>query len=244
MKKISFRTVASLITASAVAGVVALAIPADAAVSVDSRSISVSGVGTVSVVPDAVRFNATVTVIGASNAEALAGASKTAAAVRAALKENAIATKDIRSASISVYPEYTWTQETGTKITGYRASQSFDVLVRKSSVAGAVIESVVTAGGNNVQLGGVIPVVLDSAAAAQDARSAAVANAKSKATSYAKLLGATLGKVITLEETSSPVYSTPFAMKASAMASDAAPLEVDLGEQDVTVSISVKWELN
>ena len=244
MKKISFRTVASLITASAVAGVVALAIPADAAVSVDSRSISVSGVGTVSVVPDAVRFNATVTVIGASNAEALAGASKTAAAVRAALKENAIATKDIRSASISVYPEYTWTQETGTKITGYRASQSFDVLVRKSSVAGAVIESVVTAGGNNVQLGGVIPVVLDSAAAAQVARSAAVANAKSKATSYAKLLGATLGKVITLEETSSPVYSTPFAMKASAMASDAAPLEVDLGEQDVTVSISVKWELN
>jgi len=244
MKKISFRTVASLITASAVAGVVALAIPADAAVSVDSRSISVSGVGTVSVVPDAVRFNATVTVIGASNAEALAGASKTAAAVRAALKENAIATKDIRSASISVYPEYTWTQETGTKITGYRASQTFDVLVRKSSVAGTVIEAVVTAGGNDVQLGGVIPVVLDSAAAAQDARSAAVANAKSKATSYAKLLGATLGKVITLEETSSPVYSTPFAMKASAMASDAAPLEVDLGEQDVTVSISVKWELN
>ena len=244
MKKISFRTVASVITATAVAGVVALAIPADAAVSVDSRSISVSGTGTVSVVPDAVRFNATVNVVGASNAEALAGASKSAAAVRAALKTNAIATKDIRSASISVYPEYTWTQEAGTQITGYRASQSFDVLVRKSSVAGTVIEAVVSAGGNDVQLGGVIPVVLDSAAAAEGARSAAVANAKSKAMSYAKLLGVTLGKVITLEETSSPVYSTPFAMKASALASDAAPLEVDLGEQDVTVSISVKWELN
>jgi len=244
MKKITFRTVASLITASAVAGVVALAIPADAAVSVDSRSISVSGTGTVSVVPDAVRFNATVTVVGASNAEALAGASKSAAAVRAALKANVIATKDIRSASISVYPEYTWTQETGTKITGYRASQTFDVLVRKSSVAGTVIEAVVSAGGNDVQLGGVIPVVLDSAAAAEGARSAAVANAKSKAMSYAKLLGVTLGKVITLDEISSPVYSTPFAMKSSAMASDAAPLEVDLGEQDVTVSISVKWELN
>ncbi len=244
MKKISFRTVASVITATAVAGVVALAIPADAAVSVDSRSISVSGTGTVSVVPDAVRFNATVNVVGASNAEALAGASKSAAAVRAALKTNAIATKDIRSASISVYPEYTWTQEAGTKITGYRASQSFDVLIRKSSIAGTVIEAVVNAGGNDVQLGGVIPVVLDSAGAAEDARAAAVANAKSKAMSYAKLLGATLGKVITLEETSSPVYSTPFAMKASALASDAAPLEVDLGEQDVTVSISVKWELN
>ena len=118
------------------------------------------------------------------------------------------------------------------------------MLIRKSSIAGTVIEAVVNAGGNDVQLGGVIPVVLDSAGAAEDARAAAVANAKSKAMSYAKLLGVTLGKVITLEETSSPVYSTPFAMKASALASDAAPLEVDLGEQDVTVSISVKWELN
>ena len=244
MKLTKIRSVVSLLTVAAVAGVVALAIPANGAGTADNRFITVTGVGTISVVPDAVRFNATVSSVGSTNAAALSTASKSAAAVRAALLKAGIAVKDIRSANISVYPEYTWTQETGTKITGYRASQTFDVLVRKSSVAGTVIEAVVTAGGNDVQLGGVIPVVLDSAAAAEGARSAAVANAKSKAMSYAKLLGVTLGKVITLDETSSPVYSTPFAMAKAGMAVADAPLEVDLGEQDVTVSISVKWELN
>ena len=198
MKLNRIRTFASIITVSAVAGVVALAIPANGAGTTDNRYITVTGVGTVSVVPDAVRFNATVSALASTNAAALSSASKSASAVRAALKEKGIAAKDIRSANISVYPEYNWTQEAGTKITGYRASQSFDVLVRKASTAGTIIEAVVSAGGDNVQLGGVIPVTLNPAVATEEARAAAVTNAKSKASSYAKLLGTSIGKVLSL----------------------------------------------
>ena len=243
MKLTKLRTIASIFTVAAVAGVVALAIPANGAGTADNRFITVTGVGTISVVPDAVRFNATVSTIGSTNAAALSSATKSAAAVRAALKTAGIATKDVRSANISVYPEYNWTQEAGTKITGYRASQSFDVLIRKASDAGSIIEAVVTAGGDNVQLGGVIPTTLNPSAATEEARAAAVANAKSKATSYAKLLGTSIGKVLSLEEQSSPVYSSPFPM-AKAGAADAAAVEVDLGEQDVTVTITVRWALN
>ena len=243
MKLTKLRTLASIMTIAAVAGVVALAIPANGAGTADNRYITVTGVGTISVVPDAVRFNATVSALASTNAAALSSASKSAAAVRAALKDKGIAVKDIRSANISVYPEYTWTQETGTKITGYRASQTFDVLIRKASDAGSIIEAVVMAGGDNVQLGGVIPTTLNPAAATEEARAAAVANAKSKATSYAKLLGTSIGKVLSLEEQSSPVYSSPFPM-AKAGAADAAAVEVDLGEQDVTVTITVRWALN
>ena len=242
MKLTKIRTIASAITIAAVAGVVALAIPANGAGTTDNRYITVTGVGTVSVVPDAVRFNATVSTLASTNAAALSSASKSAAAVRAALKDKGIAVKDIRSANISVYPEYNWTQEAGTKITGYRASQTFDVLVRKASDAGSIIEAVVTAGGDNVQLGGVIPTTLNPAAASEEARAAAVANAKSKATSYAKLLGTSIGKVLSLEEQSSPVYSSPFPM-AKAEAADSA-VQIDLGEQDVTVTITVRWALN
>ena len=242
MRVTNIRTIASLFTVASVAGVIALAIPANSAETATTRFITVTGVGTVSVVPDAVRFNATVSIISTTNSAALSAATKSAAAVRTALKTAGIAVKDIRSASISVYPEYNWTQEAGTKITGYRASQSFDVLVRTASKAGSIIEAVVTAGGDNVQLGGVIPVTLNPSVATEDARAAAVANAKSKATSYAKLLGTSIGKVLSLEEQSSPVYSSPFPMaKASA---DAAAVEIDLGEQDVTVTITVKWALN
>ena len=243
MKLMNLRKVLSAITVAAVAGVVALAIPANGAGTAENRYITVTGVGTVSVVPDAIRFSATVSTIGSTNAAALSGASKSAAAVRAALKTAGIATKDIRSANISVYPEYNWTQETGTKITGYRASQSFDVLVRTASKAGGIIEAVVNAGGDSVQLGGVMPTTLNPSAATEDARAAAVANAKSKASSYARLLGTSIGKVLSLEEQSSPVYSTPFPT-AKAGAADATAVEIDLGEQDVTVTITVRWAIN
>jgi uncharacterized protein YggE len=241
MKLTKIRSAVSLLTVAAVAGVVALAIPANGAGTTDNRFITVTGVGTISVVPDAVRFNATVSTVDSTNAAALSRASKSAAAVRAALVKAGIATKDIRSANISVYPEYNWTQETGTKITGYRASQTFDVLVRTASKAGSIIEAVVTAGGDNVQLGGVVPTTLNPATATEGARAAAVANAKSKATSYAKLLGVSVGKVLSLEEQYSPVYSSPFPM-AKAEADSA--VQIDLGEQDVTVSITVRWALN
>jgi len=243
MKLTKIRTLVSVLTVAAVAGVVALAIPANGAGTADNRFITVTGVGTVSVVPDAVRFNATVSSLASTNAAALSTASKSAAAVRAALKTAGIAVKDIRSANISVYPEYNWTQEAGTKITGYRASQSFDVLVRTASKAGSIIEAVVTAGRDNVQLGGVIPVTLNPSVATEDARAAAVTNAKSKASSYAKLLGTSIGKVLSLEEQSSPVYSSPFPMAKAGLAADQA-VEIDLGEQDVTVSITVRWALN
>ena len=242
MKLTKIRTFVSILTIAAVAGVVSLAIPANSAGTADDRYLTVTGVGTISVVPDAVRFNASVSALAPTNAAALSSASKSAAAVRAALKAKGIAVKDIRSANISVYPEYNWTQEAGTKITGYRASQSFDVLVRKAADAGSIIEAVVTAGGDNVQLGGVIPTTLNPSAATEEARAAAVANAKSKATSYAKLLGTSIGKVLFLEEQSSPVYSSPFPMAKAGMADSA--VEIDLGEQDVTVSITVRWALN
>ncbi len=242
MKTKILRTLATIITVSTVAGFIALAIPANGAGTADNRFITVTGVGSVSVVPDAVRFNATVSTVGATNNAALSTATKSAAAVRQALKDAGIASKDIRSANISVYPEYNWTQEAGTKITGYRASQSFDVLVRSASKAGTIIEAVVTAGGDSVQLGGVIPVTLNPTLATEQARAAAVTNAKSKASSYAKLLGTSIGKVLSLEEQSSPVYSSPFPMAKAA--ADSTAVEIDLGEQDVTVTITVRWALN
>lgn len=239
MKLIKLRTVLTVVTVAAVAGVIALAIPANGAGTEDKRFITVTGVGTVSIIPDAVRFNATVSTLGPTNSAALSTASKSAAAVRTALKDAGIATKDIRSMNISVYPEYNWTQEVGTKITGYRASQSFDVLVRTPSKAGAIIEAVVTAGGESVQIGGVVPITLNLSLATENARVAAVANAKSKATSYAKLLGTSIGKVLSLEEQTSPVYSSPFPMAKAADES----VQIDLGEQDVTISITVRWAL-
>ena len=215
------------------------ALPASA--SENSKHITVTGVGTSTVTPDAVRFFASVSVIAKSNKEALAGASRSATAVRGALRDNGIATKDIKTSSLTVYPEYNYSQDKGQELVGYRATQSFTVVIRKADNAGAVIDAVVSAGGDAVQINGISPFLSNGAAATEKAREAAVADARARANSYAKYLGVSLGRVISLTEVSAPVYNFPVMAKGAA-AEDAT--QIDLGETEVTVTVTVRWGLN
>jgi len=207
-----------------------------------SRHVTVTGVGSVSVVPDAVRFYPSVTALAAKSADALATASRTASAVRSALRAEGIAAKDIKSSNLSVFPEYNYTQDKGSVIVGYRATQSFNVVIRKADTAGKVVESVVNAGNENVQINGIVPFVTKGSAAMEEARAAAVADAKARAASYAKLLGTSLGRVVYLQENSAPSYNFP--MLGVAKAADGSMPEIDLGEEDLSISITVRWALN
>ena len=205
-----------------------------------TRYITVSAQGAVKVVPDAVRINATATAVAASSKEALAATAKTSTAVRAALKSAKIDTKDIATQSVTVYPEYKYTADGGSTLTGYRGSQSFTIIVRAADTAGSLVDALVTAGGDNLQINGATPFVLDSTKSLEAARAAAVKSAKSKAASYAKLIGAKLGKVNYLIENSAPTNYTPVMAVAKAE-SDATV--IDLGQQDVTISVTVQWSL-
>jgi len=240
MKTSSLRKVAAVTLAFSLIGGTTLAIPAMAAEPI-TRYITISATGTTLVVPDAVRINATVSILLKTSKESLAASSTTAAAVRKALIANKIAAKDIATQSVSVNPEYSYPQDGSAPVlTGYRASQSFNITVRTAATAGSVVDAIVTVGGDYLQLNGVSPFVLNDDKATNIARSFAVSRAKAKASSYAKLLGVKLGKVIYLEETSLPnvypVYST------TAKAEDAAT-QVDLGEQKVSVSVTVRWAI-
>jgi uncharacterized protein YggE len=235
------RAIAIALAFISLIGVVTLGIgPAQAAE--PDRHVTVTGVGTINVVPDAVRFYPSVTALANKSSEALATASKTAFAVRAALKNAGIATKDIKSSNLSVYPEYNYTQDRGSVIVGYRATQSFTVVVRKADIAGKVVEDVVNAGNENVTISGIVPFITKGSAAMEDARAAAVADARSRAASYAKLLGTSLGKVVYLQENSAPSYSFP--RLGMAKAEDGSTPQIDLGEEEVSVSITVRWALN
>jgi uncharacterized protein YggE len=217
----------------------AFALPASAAT--PERYVTVNAEGVVQVTPDAVRINASVSLVAGTSAQALSKTSTAAAKVRAALVAKKIATKDIKTTSITVYPEYNYTQDKGSVQIGYRASQSFEVIVRSAASAGAVVDDVVAAAGDDVQIQGATPFVLDSAKATASARAAAVANARAKAKSYAELLDVKLGKVTYLVENSSPVSYVP--LMGVAKAADSGATEIDLGNQDVTVSITIRWSL-
>ena len=237
MKLNRFRSIMVTVIAITLISGVGLARPANAA---DSRYITVSATGTATVVPDAVRINATVSVLGTTSKGALSSAGATSTAVRSTLTANKVATKDVATQSITVYPEYSYPASGTPTLSGYRATQSFDITIRNATTAGAVVDAIVEAGGDNLQVNGVSPFVLDSDKATETARTAAVKKAKSKAASYAKLLGVKLGRVIYLDESSTP---TAYPIYTATAKADSAATVVDLGEQKVSVSVVVRWAI-
>ena len=237
MKLNRFRSIMVTVIAITLISGVGLARPANAA---DSRYITVSATGTATVVPDAVRINATVSVLGTTSKGALSSAGATSTVVRSALTANKVATKDVATQSITVYPEYSYPASGTPTLSGYRATQSFDITIRSAATAGAVVDAIVDAGGDNLQVNGVSPFVLDSDKATETARTAAVKKAKAKAASYAKLLGVKLGRVIYLDESSTP---TAYPIYTATAKADSAATVVDLGEQKISVSVVVRWAI-
>ena len=227
----------SLVTAISIATLALMAPSSEAAA---SRYITVKAQGTVQVTPDAVRISATASNIAASSKDALAATSKSSASIRAALKSAKIDSKDIATQNISVFPEYKYTNDGGSTLVGYRATQSFSITVRMATSAGAVVDSIIEAAADSAQINSVSPFVLDSTKSSEAARSVAVKNAKARALSYAKLLGVKLGKINYLVEESAPSSPTPIYASAKA---EADTTIVDLGQQDVTVSITAQWTL-
>lgn len=207
-----------------------------------AQGITVQATGTADVVPDSVRLSMSLSVLAETNELALAQLATTAELVRTSLTDAQIDAADIATQTVMVYPEYTYTEAEGQKIVGYRATQVFDVLIRDAAAAGAVVDAVVAAGGANVSISSTYPIVDDSTDGVVAAREDAVAKARAKAEAYAELLDVSLGEIVYLTEVTSP-SNIAVVGKADAMAEDAGTV-VDLGTQEISVTVEVRWKLN
>jgi uncharacterized protein YggE len=209
------------------------------------QGVTVQATGTVKVVPDGVSFNFAVSVLAQSSESAMSDASATAELVRTALEAAGVAKEDIATQNVSVYPEYL-SSSTGTQtLSGYRAQQVFTVTLRDTAKAGEVVDAVIAAGGNSLQVYGVTPTLLDTDAAVAQARGVAMKSAKEKARDYAGLVDEDLGSVVYVTEVSSPSSSFPLMVGDSATStSPMAKTEINLGTQDVSVTVEVRWSLD
>ena len=208
------------------------------------RFVSVVGTGTSTVTPDTVRLDATVSSTASSSAAALASTSKSAQTFRQTLLSAGVLEKYITTQSISVSPNYTYPPNGTPKITGYQASQSFSVIIRKASNAGAIVSAAQNAVGNNLQINDTNAYIFDESAAEATARAQAITLAKSKAESYATLAGAKLGKIEQINESVQESGPQPLVMSAARVAAVATPAPtVDLGQQQVTVTVTTQWAL-
>lgn len=213
-------------------------------VEVPGRGVTVQASGTVRVVPDAVQFSFSVSQRSDSNDAAVSAVAQMADAARSALDDAGVDGDDVSSRTVTVVPEYEYPANGGSPVLlGFRATQAFSVLLRDAGAAGETVQEVVRAVGDGISVESVAPTVLDLADATERARTEAVEQATKKARDYADLFGAELGELQSVTELSSPVVmAEPKLAGAAEVASDA-PLQIDLGTSEVTVSIEARWSL-
>ncbi len=201
--------------------------------------ITVTGVGSVDVVPDIMRIGIGVSVLRDSVSTARSDAAALAGAVLASLQSSGIAKADIQSSRFSIHPEYRHTERRRI-LDGYRVSSELDVTVRDPGWAGEVIDRAVAAGGSDVVIDRIWFTVEDDRAALDEARARAWADVDHKATQLAELAGVTVGRPITISESPAPTPGPP-PMRLAGMAEAATPIEA--GMTSVSVTLHVRFEI-
>jgi uncharacterized protein len=205
-------------------------------------TVSVGGHGAVTMAPDTASVVVGVNVIETTLSAAQEKATAQMTAVIDALKAAGIEEKDIKTVdySVSIIQDH---DENGnpTVVKGFQVNNQVNVTVRDLDKLGAVLDTVVAQGANSIY--GISLYVNDPSAAASQARAAAVKDAKAKADELAAAAGMTVGRVLSLSETSSP---PPAPMEVAGGAADGAaraPVPIQGGTTTVSVDVDVTYEL-
>lgn len=209
-----------------------------------TQGVTVQATGTVKVVPDGVSFTFSVDVLAANTDEALMKVAQGSEKARKVLEDAGVVSEDFSTQNVSVYPEYTYsTDGSAGSISGYRGNQAFAVTLRDTAKAGDIVDAVVAAVGNSVRIDSVVPILLDTQDATDDAREKAVKAAQAKAESYADLLDTELGDLQYVTEISSPSWEVRAVVGSNDMATSA-KTEIDLGVQGVSVTVEVRYKFD
>ena len=205
--------------------------------------VIVVGEGSVHVAPDYAQIRGGVTTKGKTVKEATDANSKLMAAVTAALLNAGIAQADIQTAQFSIQPVFAPPPpqpQAEPKLAGYSVSNQVTVTVRALGKVSEILDRMVDAGVTDV--GNVAFLHSDPAKALDQAREAAVADARRKAELYARAAGFTLGRVAWLTEGNGAMPPGPMPM-FRAQASMAAPVPISPGEDTLRVQITVGFDI-
>jgi uncharacterized protein len=213
-----------------------------------ARTLTMSGVGDATAVPDQVTFDLSVRLLRPTLEEALDAANGEMAKVLKALEGAGVQKKDVQTTGLEMNPDYIYPDNSPPVLRGYRVSQQAAVLVRVLKEAGAAVSAAVGAGGNVVRVQNIQLKIGDPEAALATAREEAVAKATAKAEEYAEATGQKLGEVLTLREVDDQAQSSindrDLLMKGYAVADAArmSALPISAGRADLSVVVQVVWE--
>ena len=212
-------------------------------------TITVSGKGTATAVPDTATVSYTITKTALQIATAQTEATKAENKVLAFLKQQNVSNKDVRTTSYSIRPHYVYrvcvsgVPCSPSKKSGYDVSQSVSVKIRDLSKVGAVLGGLGSAGVSN--LSGPNFVVGDSTSVEDQAHAKAIANAKTRAGILAKELGVRLVRIVKYSQTQNNLRSPrPLTYNLSSVVKEGVSVpSVPVGENTYTANVAITYEI-
>ena len=201
--------------------------------------IWVSGEGSATVVPDLAGINLGIEAQASTVAEAREEAAQAMTEVMAALEDNGIASRDIKTQWFNISPQ--WRDGF---IVGYRVTNMVMAKVRDMDEVGSVIDDVAEAGGDLTRIQGVSFTVDDPSVYYAQAREEAMLNAIAKAEQLAALAGVTLGPPTYIAEGGGYASYDYYDYGMRAMAEEAAaPTPISAGETEISLTVQVGFAI-
>ncbi len=203
--------------------------------------ITVTGSGAVSAAPDMARITLSLSELEDTTAAAQEKVSGMTARTLKILGDHRIADEDIQTRTLTFSPEYDWTDQ-GRKLLGQRARQTLVVAVKEIQESPARLSELLDqlAEIDGIELQNIEFDLIEKDELAARARSLAFEKAAAKAAQYADLAGRPLGEVLRIQESSSPAA---FPANARLMLAEAAPGAVPAGEMEISVQVTLLYDL-
>src|ERR1022692_1822006 len=154
----------------------------------------------------------------------------------AAIMESGVAERDIQTSRLSLQPQYDPKQTGAARLIGFQVNNQVTVKIRDIDKLSAVLDRAIAAGAN--EMSGIEFVVSEQAKLLDQARAAAIADARRKAGLYANAAGMKVGRVMAISEEG----SVPPLRLYQPMRAGAAPA-IAPGEQTLRAVVTVSYEL-
>ena len=210
------------------------------------RSISVTGTGKMTLIPDMATINVGVHTENEDVSAALAENNAKAQAVKDALGEFGVKPGDIQTTSFSIYPNQQYGPMGEMMGMKYSVDNTIYIKVRDLTKMGEVLTTMVDLGANNIY--GINFDVTDRESALKEARLAAIADAKLQADELAAAAGVKVGQVMSLSLSSNnqpvPMYADYGMGMGGGGAMAAAPAPISSGQLVVSVDVYITYEIN
>jgi hypothetical protein len=162
-------------------------------------------------------------------------------AIMDALTAQGIDAKDIQTTNYNLWAEQIYGDQGPEGIAGYRVNNQVNVTIRDIDKVGDVLTAVTEAGANSIY--GVYFSVADPAALEDEARAAAVADARERAASLAELGGVQLGDVQIISEVIGQAMPMPMGLGGGFAMEQAAAPSISPGQLSYNVQVQVTFAI-